>query len=107
MRVTHNILDEAVGHDGEAGQVAWRALAKAADARAEKLGGQDFTLDYDVGPHTVMIDYRGYAYTREPSAISGGLVTHYDPTKPQIWHIPYRDTLVPKVDACVRRAAAM
>ncbi len=50
-----------------------------------------------------MIDYRGYAYTREPSAISGGLVTHYDPTKPQIWHIPYRDTLVPKLT--VSRAA--
>src|SRR5262249_59079439 len=25
------------------------------------------------------------------------LVTHYDPTKPQIWHIPYKDTVVPKV----------
>jgi hypothetical protein len=76
---------------------AWRALARAADSRAARLGGQEVTLDYDVGPHTVMIDFRGYAYTREPSAISGGLVTHYDPTKPQIWHIPYRDTLVPKL----------
>jgi hypothetical protein len=96
VRVTHNILVKLSDMMAKQGK-AWRALAKAADSRAEKLGGQDYTLDYDVGPHTVMIDYRGYAYTREPSAISGGLVTHYDPTKPQIWRIPYRDTLVPKL----------
>jgi hypothetical protein len=96
VRVTHNILIKLSDMMAKQGK-AWRALARAADSRAEKLGGQDYTLDYDVGSHTVMIDYRGYAYTREPSAISGGLVTHYDPTKPQIWHIPYRDTLVPKL----------
>ena len=96
VRVTHNILIKLSDMMAKQGK-SWRALAKAADSRAEKIGGQDFTLDYDVGSHTVMIDYRGYAYTREPSAISGGLVTHYDPTKPQVWHIPYRDTLVPKV----------
>ena len=96
VRVTHNILMKLSDMMAKQGK-SWVTLAKAADSRAEKLGGQDFTLDYDVAPHTVMIDYRGYAYTREPSAISGGLVTHYDPTKPQIWHIPYRDTLVPKL----------
>lgn len=96
VRVTHNILMKLSAMMASQGK-SWRALAKAADSRAEKLGGQDMTLEYDVGEHTVMIDYRGYAYTREPSAISGGLVTHYDPTKPQIWHIPYRDTLVPKL----------
>ena len=96
VRVTHNILMKLSDMMGKQGK-SWHALAKAADSRAEKLGGQDFALDYDVAPHTVMIDYRGYAYTREPSAISGGLVTQYDPTKPQIWHIPYRDTLVPKL----------
>jgi hypothetical protein len=96
VRVTHNILMKLSDMMAKEGK-AWRTLAHAADARAGKLGGQEVTLDYDVGPHTVMIDFRGYAYTREPSAISGGLVTHYDPTRPQIWHIPYRDTLVPKV----------
>jgi hypothetical protein len=104
VRVTHNILMKLSDMMARQGK-AWRAIAKSADSRAEKLGGQDFTLEYDVGPHTVMIDYRGYAYTREPSAISGGLVTHYDPTKPQIWRIPYRDTLVPKVTVRAPRGA--
>lgn len=96
VRVTHNILMKLSDMMARQGK-AWNALARAADSGAEKLGGQEVTLDYDVGPHTVMIDFRGYAYTRELSAISGGLVTHYDPTKPQVWHIPYRDTLVPKL----------
>src|SRR4029434_8953150 len=79
---------------------AWRALAREADARSEKLGGQDVTLDYDVGPHTVNIDFRGYAFTREPSPISGARgsrLTRSEPTKPQVWRVPFRDTLVPKV----------
>jgi hypothetical protein len=75
----------------------WRTLARDADARAEKLGGQDVPLDFATGPHTITIDFRGYAYTREPSPISGALVTRYDPTKPQVWRIPFRDTLVPKL----------
>jgi hypothetical protein len=37
-----------------------------------------------------MIEFRGYAYTRKPSPISGQLVTVYDPTTPQIWKVPYR-----------------
>ncbi len=96
VRITHNILMKLAEMTAKQGR-AWRTLAREADARSEKLGGQDVTLDYEVGPHTVTIDFRGYAYTREPSPISGALVTHYDPTKPQVWHVPFRDTLVPKV----------
>ena len=104
VRVTHNILIKLSDMMARQGK-SWRALARAADARAEKIGGQDVTLDYDAGPHTITIDFRGYAYTREPSAISGALVTHYDPTKPQIWHLPFRDTLVPKLTVRAPRGA--
>jgi hypothetical protein len=96
VRVTRNILVTLADMMAKQGR-PWRALAHEADARAERLGGQDVPLDFEVGPHTTMIDFRGYAYTREPSAISGGLVTRYDPTKPQIWHVPFRDTVVPKL----------
>ena len=43
------------------------------------------------------IDFRGYAYTRKPSAISGALVTIYDPKTPQIWNVPYRDRVQPSL----------
>ena len=104
VRVTHNILVKLSEMMAQQGR-AWRSLASEADGRAEKLGGQDVTLDYDVGPHTVSIDFRGYAYSREPSSISGALVTRYDPTKPQVWHVPFRDTLVPKVTVRAPRGA--
>jgi len=42
-----------------------------------------------------MIDFRGYAYTRTMSDVSGQLMTHYDETKPQIWTVPLRDEMVP------------
>src|SRR5262249_6889627 len=42
-----------------------------------------------------MIEFRGYAYTRTESPISGSLVTVYDPKTPQIWRVPMRDTVKP------------
>jgi hypothetical protein len=104
VRITHNPLIKLSEMMAKQGR-DWRKLAREADARAEKLGGQDVVLDYEPGPHTVTIDFRGYAFTREPSAISGGLVTRYDPTKPQVWRVPYRDTLVSKLTVRAPRGA--
>lgn len=95
VRVTHNIiltLADMMAHEG----AGWRAQALAADARAAHLGGQTVALDFDTGPHVTMIDFLGYAYTREHSDISGGTATRYDPTKPEVWHVPLRDTIVVK-----------
>jgi hypothetical protein len=104
VRITRNIVVKLSEMTAKQGR-AWRTLAREADARAEKLGGQDVPLDYETGPHTTSIDFRGYAYTREPSAISGALVTRYDPTKPQVWRMPFRDTLVPKLTVRAPRGA--
>ncbi|MBX5463482.1 MAG: peptidase M14 [Steroidobacteraceae bacterium] len=96
VRVTHDIivkLSEMMAKQGR----TWQNLAREADARAAALGGQDVVLDYEVGPHTTTIEFRGYAYTREPSAISGALMTRYDTSKPQTWRVPFRDTVVPKL----------
>ena len=104
VRVTHNILiklSEMIAKQGK----SWRAAANEADARASKLGGQEVVVDSQTGPHTTMIDFRGYVYTREPSPISGALVTRYDTSKPQIWHVPYRDTLVPSLTVRAPRGA--
>jgi len=96
VRITYNILvklSEQMAKNGK----RWKDAAREADERASGLGGQEVVLDYGAKPEGRTIEFRGYAYTREPSAVSGGLVTHYDPTKPQIWRIPLRDTLVPTV----------
>jgi murein tripeptide amidase MpaA len=48
-------------------------------------------------PQVTMIDFRGYAYRRTPSKISGELVTVYDPSTPEIWHVPFRRNTTPRL----------
>ncbi len=71
-------------------------MATEANARSENIAGQDVAIDYQTGPQQTMIDFRGYAYTREPSPVSGALATRYDPTTPQIWQVPLLNTVLPK-----------
>ena len=104
MRDTIVSLAEMVAAQG----AEWLELARQADRAAVNLGGTALTLDYnsswreppqaggatpdrDSRAQARMIDFRGYAYTRTLSAISGGLVTRYDPSTPQIWRVPLRD----------------
>lgn len=96
VRITRNtlvVLAEMMARQGR----EWASLARAADERAQRIGGEEVTLEYDNGPHVTTIDFRGYAYTRDPSPISGGTVTRYDPTKPQIWRVPLRDEVIAKI----------
>ncbi|MHB8912332.1 MAG: M14 family metallopeptidase [Lysobacter sp.] len=73
----------------------WQAQARAADARALKLGGQPVALDYKASDKSRTIPFRGYAYTRTPSEVSGALMTRYDDSTPQLWNIPLRDDVQP------------
>jgi hypothetical protein len=103
MRNTITSLAELVGARGR----NWLELAHQADQAAMKLAGAEIPLDFtsswrepaqaggvtpdrDISEARV-IEFRGYAYTRAPSPISGGLVTTYDPNTPQIWRVPLRD----------------
>lgn len=88
VRTTERILITLAGMMMRQGST-WRELARTADERATHLGGQQVALDYETAPDETPIDFRGYAYTREPSAISGGLVTRYDPSRPETWRIPF------------------
>ena len=51
-----------------------------------------------------MIAFRGYAYTRTPSEVSGALMTRYDETTPQIWNVPLRDEIVPDLQQAAPKA---
>src|SRR5580658_2381213 len=110
IRVTCNTivgLAELVAMHGS----RWEIEAHQADEDSIRIGGSDVTLDYSSGwreptagaseePDALgaeMIEFRGYAYTRERSAISGDLVTVYDPTTPQIWTVPYRNRVEPSL----------
>ncbi|MBL1120751.1 hypothetical protein JK364_52120 [Streptomyces sp. 110] len=106
VRVSRNAimgLAELVASHG----TEWSAAAHEADQRASRLAGEDVVLDIEVdrqdaGSPTAQeaaatIEFRGYAYTRDLSPISGEPVTVYDPTTPQIWHVPYRGNVLPSL----------
>jgi hypothetical protein len=82
----------------------WRGDADAADQASLALGGQAQVLDWKANDTARTIEFLGYAYSRTPSDISGGLMTHYDETRPQVWHIPLRDTMEPAVTTIAPRA---
>jgi murein tripeptide amidase MpaA len=108
VRVTRNTI-VALAELMAAHGADWRAQTRQADAAATCLSGSEVVLDYTSGWRegasartdsggaggNELIDFKGYAYTRELSAISGQLVTVYDPKTPQIWRVPFRDQVAP------------
>ena len=94
VRITRNaivaLLDLVATHGTQ-----WLRTAHAADVRAEKLAGTQVPLDWKAGDKVHAVDFQGYAYTRTPSDISGALMTHYDESKPETWHLPMRDDVQP------------
>ena len=84
------LLEQTAAHGSD-----WLADARAADARAAKLGGTAVPLDWKATGKVRTVDFLGYAYTRTPSDISGALMTRYDEATPQLWKLPLRDEIVP------------
>lgn len=117
VRATRNTiigLAELVSEHGR----EWLDAVHRADVAVAQISGTEVTLDYssswrepgskgtaDEGASTppTMIDFRGYAYTREPSSISGELVTIYDPSTPQIWRVPFRRDVEPSLKVAAPR----
>jgi Zinc carboxypeptidase len=97
VRVTHDIivgLADLTAHNGP----AWLRAAREADQKARALGGSTVALAFRTTDRHRIIDFKGYAYTRDPSAVSGTLALHFNPKEPQIWHVPLYDDVVPAVE---------
>jgi hypothetical protein len=77
----------------------WLQQAQAADQRASSGDPLRVPLDFKATEKFRTIDFLGYAYTRTPSDVSGGLWTRYDDSKPQVWKVPLYDEVVPTVSA--------
>ena len=98
-RTLQAVFEDAVRHVG-----SWVAAEAAADRADAALGGTEVTLLWDTGPHKTELAFRGYAYARTKSAISGSDWVVYDEHTPQIWQVPLYDELVPKLTIQVPRA---
>ncbi len=101
VRATQALL-LAVAEQARTQAAEWRRTATALDAT--RVMGAPVTVSWDNGPHVTPTDFLGYAYTRAPSAVSGGLRTTYDRTKPQVWKVPLRDEVIPKLTLAAPKA---
>ena len=93
VRATYNaVLDalELVAANG----TGWLQAERDADARAATLAGTPVTLSYKATDAKRIIEFRGYAYARTPSEISGATMIRYDERTPKLWMVPLRDTVV-------------
>ncbi|WP_440225451.1 M14 family zinc carboxypeptidase [Dokdonella sp. MW10] len=102
VRITRNTIVALVEHAAKDG-ARWRVLATKADAAAAQLGGTVVPLDYKATDKARTIAFRGYAYTRTPSEVSGALMTRYDERTPQVWNIPLRDDVQPQLQVTAPR----
>ncbi len=91
---TRNTIVAVLAQVAEHGE-QWLEIAEAADARARELGGTPVALTYAATDDCRMIEYKGYAYTRTPSEISGASMTRYDETQPEVWNVPLCDDIEP------------
>lgn len=82
----------------------WTKLAADADARAKQLGGTKLDLAFENTKESRTVEFRGYAYTRRPSPVSGGLAIEYDPKKPEIWRVPLFERVAPTLTVTAPRA---
>lgn len=103
VRVTRNAV-VAVLEQVAANGAQWVRLEREADERAMHLAGNAVALDYKATDASRLVDFKGYAYSRTPSTVSGALMTRYDEARPQVWRIPLRDTVVPKLEVPAPRA---
>ncbi|MDX2090513.1 MAG: M14 family zinc carboxypeptidase [Kofleriaceae bacterium] len=88
---------QALFEDATRNAATWRQVVDAADRRDHQLAGTDVTLIWKVSPASREIEFRGYAYERRISDLTGGIWLVYDETKPEIWRVPLYDHLEPDV----------
>ncbi|MCP3058654.1 peptidase M14 [Myxococcus sp. K38C18041901] len=74
---------------------------KAADAEAQAGKVRDVVLAWKSTAKSRVIPFKGYAYERGPSEVSGQTWVRYDDTKPQVWNVPYFDTVEPALTVAV------
>jgi Zinc carboxypeptidase len=88
------LLDLAAGNGH-----AWREAEERADREGAALAGKEVALAYVKGDRLTRLAFRGYAYSRPISAITGTPSPRYDESRPQVLEVPLVEDPKPSVVA--------
>ncbi len=94
---------QGILEDATRNAATWRTVQAAADAADLALAGTQVPLIWDNGPGHHEIEFRGYAYEKRSSELTGGVWLVYDESVPQIWKLPLYDEMVAKVTVTAPR----
>lgn len=81
----------------------WRRVADDVSKTEAALGGSKLTLMWKPTKTATTIDFKGYAFEKRVSDLTGGTWLVYDETKKQIWKVPLFRELEPAVTVDVPR----
>lgn len=103
VRSTYHLLLNLAAQTAQTG-ATWRRAAMRAESLSAALAGKKVVLEWQNTKDATTIDFQGYEYRRVPSEVSGQLWTTYDETKPQVWKVPLRQNIEPKLEVEAPRA---
>ena len=96
VKTTRDTLLSLLEAAAEAGPGWMKAEAEADAADLQRAGGS-VPLTFNVKATPRPLSFRGYAYTRSPSPVSGQLWTRYDESTPETWTLPLKQDVEPKL----------
>lgn len=96
VKLTHDFLRALLDLAAVRG-AAWCEAAARADAASAALAGAPLPLSFAATDRSRPFPFQGYAYTRDPSPVSGRPAIRYDETRPAVWEIPLFDERRPDV----------
>jgi murein tripeptide amidase MpaA len=96
--VLRALLDEAAARGA-----GWLARAAEADREGARLAGRPVAVAWEADGPARTIAFRGYAYTREPSPVSGAPIVRYDESRPEVWQVPLREAVRPSITVTLPR----
>jgi hypothetical protein len=88
---------QAIFEEATRSAARWREVETAADTADRALGGTQVTLIWDNTKAHHEIEFRGYAFEKRTSDLTGGTWLVYDESRPEVWKVPLYDELVPKI----------
>jgi len=103
VKATAETIRATLAQVAEHGQ-ACRSAVRGADQRSAALAGKPVTLTYQTGKRAERIEFKGYAYTRTPSEVSGAWMTRYDESRPEIWNVPFFKDISPLLEVPAPKA---
>ena len=96
IRAMHDLLVALFERAADAPEV--RSSEEQADAASARLAGTQVALTYRPDlTRGRTIEFRGYAYEKRPSEISGASWITYDESRPEVWRVPLFEVISPEL----------